>query len=52
MKTLWEKNYHGFESISDLERDVYEALDDVSGEFQGTIKVVITYEPAETEKKC
>jgi hypothetical protein len=49
---FFEKEYNGFEDIYDLERDVMEALDSrfnekakvIPAEFQGTIKVVMTYE--------
>ena len=52
-RVIWQHRYHGFESLSDLDRDVMEALDDrfnekakeVPGEFQGTIKVTIEYFP-------
>ena len=46
-KTLLDKNYD-WESLFDVERDVYEAIEygDFSEdeEFKGTIKIVITYE--------
>lgn len=56
-RVVWTKDYHGFESMSDLDCDVYEALDerfnpkakDIPGEFQGTIKVTMEYIPAEEE---
>jgi len=48
---ILEKEYYGFEDASDLERDVVEAIDgleeDISSEFTGTIKVVMTYEEEE-----
>jgi hypothetical protein len=52
MKTIFEKTYHGFEDMSDIFRDVEEAVDpafnpkmkDIPGEFQGRMKVVITYD--------
>lgn len=47
---LLDKIYCGFESVSDLERDVSEMWNDatdVPAEFQGTIKVLITYEEDE-----
>ena len=47
-----EKEYCGFESIFDLERDVLEMWEDhpeIPGEFQGTLRVVCTYIPAEEE---
>jgi len=51
-KVIFEKEYHGFEDIYDMSRDVMEAFDadfndevkDLPGEFQGTVKVTITYE--------
>ncbi len=54
-KEIFKKIYHGFESISDLERDVSEALSPdynenmkgIPGEFQGRMVVTITYEEDE-----
>lgn len=51
-KTIYEQTYHGFESLSDVWRDVSEAFDErynpqmkgIPGEFQGRVKVTITYE--------
>jgi hypothetical protein len=45
-KTIFLKTYHGFEAASDIERDVLECLEssDLPGEFQGKLKVTITYE--------
>lgn len=48
------REYHGFESAADIERDVSELFDNpgfaqIPGEFQGTIKVVITYTPEPDE---
>jgi len=52
MKKVLE--YHGFESLYDLERDMNELFDprygdpafkDLDPEFQGTIKVTIEYIP-------
>lgn len=43
----FEKEYPGYESVFDLERDISEWVSGVelmSKEFTGTIKVVITYE--------
>lgn len=56
-KVIYEKEYHGFESLYDLGRDVYEAFDsrfnekakDIPGEFQGTVKVTIEYMESEDE---
>lgn len=50
-KTIFQKDYHGFESIYDLGRDMDEMLDPqfnplaagISGEFQGTVKVTVEY---------
>jgi hypothetical protein len=58
VKVIWEKDYGGFESLYDLERDISEAFDsrfnpnmnEIDSEFQGTMKVVITYEPDEKEQ--
>jgi len=51
-KVVFEKTYDGFESLSDIGRDIGEVFDerfnpmmsDIPGEFQGRMKVVITYE--------
>lgn len=46
----FDKEYSGFESVFDLERDVSEWLEFESGlpsEFNGTLRVKITYEPSE-----
>jgi hypothetical protein len=51
-KVVFEKTYDGFESLYDIGRDIDEAFDerfnpvikDIPGEFQGRMKVVITYE--------
>ncbi len=57
-KKIWEKKYHGFEDLADLERDVSEALDPAFGEikeevldpeFQGTLTVTMTYEKPKPE---
>lgn len=48
----FEKKYGGFESIFDLERDISEWLEhdsNLPGEFTGTLKVKITYEPADED---
>lgn len=55
-KVIFTKDYEGFESLYDLGRDVCEAVDAVynpqatvlEDEFQGTVRVTITYTP---EKK-
>jgi len=43
---LLDKTYHGFEDIYDLDRDIHEMFIDqnIPSEFQGTIKVLVTYE--------
>lgn len=51
MKTIFQKDYHGFEDIYDLGRDISECLDpqfnplaaEIPGEFQGMISVKIEY---------
>lgn len=44
---IFEKEYHGFEAIADLGRDIYEMWDyleqPIPGEFQGTVKVIVEY---------
>jgi len=50
---LFQKDYVGFEALYDLGRDVSEAIDSaynpaaaiLQGEYQGTVRVTITYEP-------
>lgn len=50
-KTIFKKEYHGFESTSDIGRDLHEMWDErfnpdikgISGEFQGTVKITVTY---------
>lgn len=49
---IFEEKYNGFEDLYDLSRDIWEAFDprfnkkmkNIPEEFQGTVKVVITYE--------
>lgn len=47
-KVMWNREYHGFESISDLARDVIEALEydmpELEAEFPGKLTITITYE--------
>ena len=51
-KEIFNKDYEGFESLYDIQRDVIECFDpafneeakDIPGEFQGTVNVTITYE--------
>lgn len=48
---IWAKDYVGFESLSDIERDVSEALDErfnpaaklLPGVFEGTLRVTFDY---------
>ena len=55
MLKIYEKDYIGFESLYDIQRDVYEALDpkfnpnieSVPEEFNGTIKLTMEYIPNE-----
>jgi hypothetical protein len=55
VKLIFKQEYHGFEDLYDVERDVHEAFDEdfnpamkgIPGEFSGTMKIVITYEEAE-----
>ena len=45
-KVIFQKEYFGFEDLSDLERDIYEMWDDnedIPSEFEGTVKVTIEY---------
>lgn len=54
---LFDRTYHGFESLNDYFSDVHEAVDadlnptmkDVPGEFQGKVRVTVTYEEDEGE---
>jgi len=58
-KIIFEKKYVGFESLQDLDSDVCESFNtdfnpvakEIPGEFEGTVHVLITYTPAEGEKK-
>jgi hypothetical protein len=51
-KVIFKEEYHGFEDVYDLPRDIEEMWDErfnplvkgISGEFQGTVKVIIEYE--------
>jgi len=50
---IFDKNYEGFEAMADINRDISEAFDGdynpkstiLSGEFQGTVAITITYTP-------
>lgn len=54
---IWSKDYHGFESLYDLERDISECLDKdfnpqaklLPSEFNGIVRVVIEYLPSKEE---
>lgn len=56
-RVIWQKSYNGFEDAVDLGRDIYECLDgdfndkakNISGEFQGVLKVTVEYFPADDE---
>lgn len=56
-KVLFDRTYHGFESLNDYFCDVHEAVDadlnpamkDVPGEFTGKVRVTVTYEEDEGE---
>jgi len=51
-RVIFEKEYSGYESISDLERDMIECFDPkynkearhIPGEFEGNVRVKVTYE--------
>ena len=50
---IFEKTYHGFEDSVDLDRDISELFweeNRVPAEFQGNLKVLVWYEPAEEEQ--
>lgn len=55
VKTIFSKEYHGFEDCVDIYRDISEMFDprlnpDSEGlcpEFQGTIKIEVTYQERE-----
>jgi hypothetical protein len=54
-KIIFKRDYHGFEDVVDLERDISECFDsrfnpeakDIPNEFTGTVKVTIEYVPSE-----
>jgi glutamate-1-semialdehyde aminotransferase len=53
-KIIFNKHYHGFEDVYDLERDISEMWSEPSakgipGEFQGTVTVTVTYTPSEDD---
>lgn len=50
----FNKDYPGFESAFDIERDIMEWLEDTglwSSEFTGTVKVSLSYEEATDEEE-
>lgn len=49
MKLLDTLEFNGWESLQDYERNLYESMEDwdIPNEFQGTIKITITYEENE-----
>ena len=51
-QVIFHKEYHGFEDVGDIERDVSEMWDGVNipGEFQGTITVTVEYTSSEDEE--
>lgn len=58
--TLLKKEYHGFEDFYDYFRDVSEICEfpedkqfsKVKGEFNGTIKVTVEFEPADDDMEA
>lgn len=49
-----KRDYYGFESFPDLERDISEiwyepAMKNIPAEYQGTMRVTIEYIPSEVE---
>lgn len=50
-ETLLESFYYGYEDGADIERDVVEAIEKLTGEWMGTVKVTITYDPAPPSEK-
>lgn len=49
-RVLLQKTYYGFESAFDIERDVTEAIEEISDkepEFSGDITITITYKEEE-----
>jgi len=53
-QVIYKKDYHGFEDIYDLERDMSELWDEpaakkIPGEFRGTITVTVEYTPSEED---
>lgn len=57
-KVIFEKEYHGFEAWSDIDRDISEMLDsaynpeveDIESESNGMIKIVVTFESEDEQK--
>lgn len=57
-KVIYQKEFVGWESLSDWDRDMSEAIQSdynsdagaLNGEFTGTVKVTIEYIPGENER--
>jgi len=47
LKILLDRLYYGYEDSYDISRDVEEALEVLVGEWGGTVKVTISYDPTE-----
>lgn len=51
MSIIFQKEYDGFESLADMERDIFECFDprfnpdvkEIPDKFEGTVKVTIEY---------
>jgi hypothetical protein len=53
-RVIYKKEYHGFEDVGDLDRDISEMWDEpaaksIPGEFQGTLTVTVEYTPSEED---
>lgn len=53
---IFQRDYDGFESFPDMVRDVSElfyiqGFAQIPGEYQGTMKLTITYEPPQDSKE-
>lgn len=53
-RVIFKKEYHGFEDIYDLDRDISEMWDEpaaktIPGEFQGTLTVTVEYTPSKED---
>lgn len=53
MKVIYEREYFGWEDLQDFDRDMSEAIEDADlpNDFEGAIKVTITYEEKKNEEK-